>query len=265
MTLLDKFLFDEAMEDTEVYEALLRIILGEEELRLLTSSQTEKELRTAPWLRSIRVDVYAMDAANTIYNTEMQKEWRGDLVKRTRYYQAIIDSSLLAPGEVDFNTIKNTTIIMIMPFDMFGKGRYIYTFEEVCQEDEDIRLNDGAKRVFVNTHGTNCDEVSSEFIALMKYIEYNESANDKSDTSSDLDKIIRRVEFIKASEEVGVRYMQRWEEEAIIRQKAREEGREESLSRAIRSIMQSFKVSAEQAMESLGIPKTEYKKYMTML
>lgn len=29
--------------------------------------------------------------------------------------------------------------------------------------------------------------------------------------------------------------------------------------------MKSFKLSAEQAMESLGIPKSEYKKYLTML
>ena len=43
LTLLDKFLFDEAMEDKETYEALLRIILGEEQLRLLSEAETEKE------------------------------------------------------------------------------------------------------------------------------------------------------------------------------------------------------------------------------
>ena len=45
LTLLDKFLFDEVVEDRETYEALLRIILGEDELNLLTESQTEKEFR----------------------------------------------------------------------------------------------------------------------------------------------------------------------------------------------------------------------------
>ena len=43
LTLLDKFLFDEVVEDSEAYEALLRIILGDEELNLLSEAQTEKE------------------------------------------------------------------------------------------------------------------------------------------------------------------------------------------------------------------------------
>ena len=85
LTLLDRFLFDQTMEDTETYEALLRIILGDEELKLLTSSQTEKELRTAPWLRSIRVDVFAMDDF-TIFSTEMQKEWRNNLFKHLKMF-----------------------------------------------------------------------------------------------------------------------------------------------------------------------------------
>ncbi len=74
LTLLDKFLFDEAMDDTETYQALLRIILGDDNFKLLSPSQTEKEFRTAPWLRSIRVDVFSMDVTGTIYNTEMQRK-----------------------------------------------------------------------------------------------------------------------------------------------------------------------------------------------
>ena len=174
LTLLDRFLFAETMEDVEAYQALLRIILGDEALNLLTPAQTEKEFRTAPWLKSIRVDVYVMDENGTVYNTEVQQRKRDDLVRRTRYYQALIDSSLLAPGEVNYNSIKDTTIIMIMPFDLFGKDRFIYTFEEVCKEDPSLNLQDGAKRIFINTKGKNYQDVSSDFIALMKYFEYNE-------------------------------------------------------------------------------------------
>ena len=268
LTLLDKFLFDEAMDDPDTYEALLRIILGDEELKLLTPSQTEKELRTAPWLRSIRVDVYSMDS-DTIYNTEMQKECRDDLIKRTRYYQALIDSSLLAPGEVNYNAIKNTTIIMIMPFDLFGENRYIYTFEEVCKEDDSIKLNDGAKRIFINTRGKNKEDVSPEFIALMEFIEYNEGIETQLESAPNLDKIRGRVAQIKASEEVGVKFMQRWEEEAIIRHEGREEGIEigqekERLS-SIRNIMTNLKLTAEEAMNALKIPESDYEKYKSML
>lgn len=60
LTLLDRFLFACAMEDPETLRLVLSIIL-EKEIDLAAPPQSEKELRTAPWLRSIRLDVYAMD------------------------------------------------------------------------------------------------------------------------------------------------------------------------------------------------------------
>ena len=125
LTLLDKFLFDEVMDIPEAHEAALRIILGDENLRLLTPSQTEKELRTAPWLRSIRLDVYSMDENLRIYNTEAQKTRKPDLPRRSRFYQSVMDSSLLKSGDESFNLLNDTFNIMITPFDLFGKGNGI--------------------------------------------------------------------------------------------------------------------------------------------
>lgn len=65
LNLLDRFLFASTIEDRETFEAMLEILLGGE-VHLLTEPQTEKELRTSPWLRSIRVDVYSMDDKKTI-------------------------------------------------------------------------------------------------------------------------------------------------------------------------------------------------------
>ena len=65
LTLLDKFLFDQTMDIPEAHEAALQIIFGDEVIRLLNPAQTEKELRTAPWLRAIRLDVFALDVENT--------------------------------------------------------------------------------------------------------------------------------------------------------------------------------------------------------
>ncbi len=113
------------------------------ELTLLTPAQTEKELRTAPWLRSIRLDVYALDKELSVYSTEMQKEYRNDLVKRSRYYQSLIDSPLLEPGSVNFNQLNNTYMILIMPFDLFGLGRYCYTFQNCCREEKVLERQAG--------------------------------------------------------------------------------------------------------------------------
>ena len=54
LTLFDRFLFNETMEIPEAHEAVLRIILGDEKLKLLSQVQTEKEMQTAPWIRTRR-------------------------------------------------------------------------------------------------------------------------------------------------------------------------------------------------------------------
>lgn len=33
-------------------------------------------------------------------------------------------------------------IIFICPFDAFGKGRHIYTFENICKEDNSVSMGD---------------------------------------------------------------------------------------------------------------------------
>jgi predicted transposase/invertase (TIGR01784 family) len=113
-----------------------------------------------------------------------------------------------------------------------------------------------------------------EFIALMKFIEYNkDEENNNIMASSNLDKIKARVARVKASEEVGVRYMQKWEEEALIRHEAMEQGREEGLEQgrneqmveSIKNLMKNLGITAEEAMSNLGIASANYDKYLKML
>ena len=69
----------------------------------------------------------------------MQIANTNELPKRTRYYQSIIDLQLLDKGK-HYKKLKQSYIIFICPFDLFGKGRHIYTFENTCKEDKDISL-----------------------------------------------------------------------------------------------------------------------------
>jgi len=230
LTLLDKFLFDEVMDIPEAHEAALRIILGDENLRLLTPAQTEKELRTAPWLRSIRLDVYSVDENLRVYNTEAQKTRKPDLPRRSRFYQSVMDSSLLKSGDESFNLLNDTFNIMIMPFDLFGEGRYCYTFHARCDENPSLVLEDGATRIFLNTRGTNRNEVSEELVQFLEYMEQSALNVDIPDTNENLIKIHNHVRQVKASEEIGVKFMQRWEEEAMWKREGREAGLAEGLT-----------------------------------
>ena len=244
LTLLDKFLFDQTMDIPEAHEAALQIILGQDTLKLLVPSQTEKEVRTAPWLRSIRLDVYALDEQGTVYDTEMQAEYRNNLVKRSHYYQSLIDASLLSPGVVSFT---------------------------------ELPLKDGTVRIFLNTKGTNHDEVSPELVAFLRYVEKTDDQTASQSDSERIQKIHACVNRIKLSEEIGVKYMQTWEEKIIEREKALADGiaigKQEGISigsetatvSALRNLMANLNLPAEKAMEALAVPIEDRDKYLKQL
>ena len=223
LNLLDRFLFSQAADDPDTMRDMLEIILGREVvLKLLP--QTEKEQRTHPLNRYVRLDVWAMDEEERIYNTEVQREDTGNLPKRSRFYQALIDSNLLKPGEVGFQRLNPVYIILICPFDLFGYGLYRYTFQMQCKEVPELTLQDDAVRIFLNTRGQHAEGVPQELIELLRYMEHTTEEVSASCTSERIHNIQKRIHAIKSSEKIGVKYMQAWEEKILEREKAREEG-----------------------------------------
>ncbi len=188
LNLTNRFLFDQTMENKEAYEALVSILL-EEDVRFPARTQTEKELRISPELREARLDVFAVDESEKMYYTEMQGSNTGNLIRRSRFYQAQMDVSLLEPGETNFN-----------------------------------RLNDGALRIFINTQGTNDEDFSEEFLELMKYIECTNDEIGASLTGKRAKVIYKYVTKVKLSEKMGAKYMQWWEELELAREQGIERG-----------------------------------------
>ena len=223
LTLLDRFLFAEVMEDPKTFENILSIILGED-ISIKGRPQSEHENRTSPLKRQVRLDVWAEDETDAVYNIEAQKENTKNLPHRSRFYQALIDSKLLDPGEVDFSNMKDCYSIIIAPFDLFGRGLYQYTFQMTCAETGQP-LEDGATRIFLNTHGKNSEDISPELKELLYYMEH--TTEEISCSTSRLQQIKNHVNIVKSSEEIGVKYMQEWEEKILEKRKARAEGRAE--------------------------------------
>ena len=223
LTLLDRFLFAEVMEDPKTFENILSIILGED-ISIKGRPQSEHENRTSPLKRQVRLDVWAEDETDVVYNVEAQKENTKNLPHRSRFYQALIDSKLLDPGEVDFSNMKDCYSIIIAPFDLFGRGLYQYTFQMTCAETGQP-LEDGATRIFLNTHGKNSEDISPELKELLYYMEH--TTEEISCSTSRLQQIKNHVNIVKSSEEIGVKYMQEWEEKILEKRKARAEGRAE--------------------------------------
>ncbi|MDO4287561.1 MAG: Rpn family recombination-promoting nuclease/putative transposase [Eubacterium sp.] len=162
------FMFCRVMEDESICRAVLQEILPEIKIGRLRYLEKQKTLDAGAHSHGIRLDVFAQDDGR-VYDIEMQCVNAGHLKKRSRYYQGQIDTALLGKGE-DYERLRDSYVIFICTFDPFGYGQYIYHFENCCQEIEGLRLEDGARKVFINTKGTAGD-IQSGLKALLNYFE----------------------------------------------------------------------------------------------
>ena len=260
LNLLDKFLFDEAMDDPKNVKTMLDIILSQNTM-LKHPPQTEKEQRISTDNRQIRLDVYAMDEDDVVYEVEAQKENTRNLPKRSRLYQGIIDSKLLPLGVVDFNLLNEVLIVMITPFDLFGYGLYRYTFQMRCEEVPELKLDDGATRIFLNTRGEHPELVSPELIELLKYMEHSTDEVSGSCESKRIQEMHRRVCQIKASEKTEVKYMQTWEEKILIKQEGIVEGEQigrlKEKTEVVKKLSDKFSVKQISEMLEIDISEVE--------
>ena len=253
LTLLDRFLFSETIEDPRNLQIILEIILGKDVL-LKYLPQPEKEQKKSPLYRYIRVDVWSEDIHNTVYDVEVQKKNTRNLPRRSRFYQSLMDGRLLKPGESDFNQLKDICLIIIAPFDIFGYEKYQYTFEMRCREVPQLSMEDGATRIFLNTHGKNPEDVSPELVELLYYMEHSNQRTSVSYQSSRVRELQGNVNTIVENEEMGVRFMQAWEELLLERQEGREEGLQEGLQLQLQNLIKKKMLkgqSVEQIAEAL--------------
>ena len=159
----------------------------------------------------------------------------GELAKRVRYYQAMIDSEQLAAGQ-KYKALPTTYIIFICPFDPFGLSRHIYTFRNLCVEDTKLELDDKTTKVFVNSTGT-ADDVAPDVKAFLDYV--NGVISDDAFVREIDDEIVRVKQIEK--ERVGyMTYAMKIEEEReLAEEKERKEGREEGKIEIVQEMLRA--------------------------
>lgn len=229
LDLSNAFLFAAALEDEETCQQVLEIILGFPISKVKV--RAEHSLLFSSDFRSIRLDIYASDEMQVMYNIEMQNSDEKNIAKRSRYHQAEMDVMSLKPGE-DFNDLKPSYVIFICAFDPFGYGLYRYTFEQKCLE-RDLKLNDGTTKIFLSTKGKNADEVPKELIHFLKYVEESTDEYVASIEDKAVEKIHNRVKQLKEWRELEASYMY-FEELLEERQK---EGKAEAKQEALLLIL----------------------------
>jgi len=127
------FLFGKVMQNPELCKELLQRILPDLEIERIEYPELQKSINVDMDARSVRLDVYVKDDKEVVYDIEMQVSNTKELPKRSRYYQSMIDLQLIDKGRF-YDDLNRSYVIFICPFDLYGKGRHIYTFENICKE-----------------------------------------------------------------------------------------------------------------------------------
>lgn len=166
LTLASDFLFCKIMQDPELCKEMLQRIMGVK-LGKLEVTNAQKLIDTTFDGKNIRLDIYAEDEAGNIYDIEMQCADTRELPLRSRFYQSMLDQDLLDKGE-NYMQLRNTVVIFVCKFDLFGLGEGKYSFH--CCEDKhkDLRLQDGATRIFLNTKGKTSNPLLQHFLNYLE-------------------------------------------------------------------------------------------------
>ena len=176
LTFQDNFIFQKVMLKKPICKAVLERLL-DISIKDIVYIHEEKNLDVRWDTKSVRLDVFVNDDKGTVFNIEMQtSKDMEELVKRTRFYQSILDMYHIQKGQ-KYTTLNDSYVIFICTFPVFTGNRHKYTFKNVCIEDHDIALNDGATKLFLSTKGTQND-VSKPLRGFLDYIDGQEATDD---------------------------------------------------------------------------------------
>ena len=133
---------------------------------------------------------------------------------------------------------------MICTFDAIGKNRPIYTFENICIEDKNISLQDGTKKVIINSEAFE----NTEDKELKEFLEYLKTGKAKSKFTREIEVMIQTI---KQNEQARQEYRLMSTFEMDIK---------DSVKRETATLMKLKNFDIALIKEITGLPKTEIEK-----
>ena len=204
LNLEDDFLFAKVMSDKGICKEFLEKLL-DVEIEKIEMPENQKTIDLLLECKGIRLDIYVKDESNTVYNIEMQRTDNKNLGKRMRYYQGNIDIDCIQKGQ-DYKDLAKSYVIFICTFDYFKEGRHKYTSENICLEDNNIKLRDDTRKIVLNTKGYIKD-LNSELLEFLSYVE--NSSDEVADNAEGtlVKNIHKRVNAVKRDKNTEVEFM----------------------------------------------------------
>ena len=225
LNLTDDFLFDVATEELENCKVIIELTTGLR-LKSLKWKSGQKVIHNLPGKRGVRLDFIAESEDGRIFDVEMQNRNEGNIPKRTRFYQALIDAPILKSGERGFDKMNPLYIIIICNYDPYGKKKYCYTFDNQCKEVPGLRLGDEVTKLLLSTKGENEEEVPKELVDFLHYVTESNENGLPDECDERLKRLHESIREIKASADMEVEYMKMEERERIIRDEGVEFGKQ---------------------------------------
>ena len=223
LNLTDDFLFDVTTEELENCKAIIELTTGLR-LKSLKWKSGQKVIHNLPGKRGVRLDFIAESEDGRIFDVEMQNRNEGNIPKRTRFYQALIDAPILKSGERGFDKMNPLYIIIICNYDPYGKKKYCYTFDNQCKEVPGLRLGDEVTKLLLSTKGENEEEVPKELVDFLHYVTESNENGLPDECDERLKRLHESIREIKASADMEVEYMKMEERERIIRDEGKQIG-----------------------------------------
>lgn len=230
-------------------ELVLRIITGKHDL-IITACETQKDMKRLAGARSVCLDAYGIDSAHRRYDLEVQKSDGGAEPHRARYYSSVMDIENLDAGQ-EFNELPDTYTIFITEKDFYGQGKALYPIERINLATGKA-FADGEHILYVN--GEYHD--NSDLGKLM----HDFNCADADNMNYEL--MAERTRYLKENPK-GVSEMCKIMED--MRNEATEKATENTLLQTIRNLMETLKLTSDEAMAAMKIPDADREKYLSRL
>lgn len=247
MCLMHDSFMSAVLQHKECCEIVINTILGREDITVIESRS--QHTVTNLHGRSVRLDVFAKDSSDKLYNIEIQRDNTGAAPQRARYNSSLIDANILSAGE-NFETLPETYVIFITEKDMYNKGLPLYTIDRVIRETNES-FNDGSHIIYVNAeirNETKLGKLMSDFRCTDPALMHNRI-------------IAERVDYLKNNKE-GNKIMCKIVEELVdeIRDELIEEGANKKSIAIARKMLAKGTYSPEEIAEISELPLDEIKK-----
>ena len=206
-------------------------------------AEAEKMILNTPFYKSVRLGVL-FEGDQSWYDIEFQSENTDDIPKRARYYHSMIDTHILEPGEA-YARLKPCYVIFLCRFDLFGKGKAVYQFQNYDIKNR-LLLGDESYTIVLNSKA-EAGSIPKELKALFSYINEGKVNPGRDDF---IDEVHQKVLELNGDEklmgvmtlEMDRRMREDWAEERGRRQGRQEGldlGRHEGLAQGIRAFVLS--------------------------